>query len=173
MRPVQILAAMVAGTMLLGVAVSQSISQSTSQSRTGSNTASASASSSSHAFGSQSASAGQRANGSGSGSSMRLPNPTHAIMFTQTQRWSQEAYNQVKQSRVGYFTKLQQMGKLLYFGPWRDQAGEMSIVVATDDEVRQIAQEDPAVTAGLLTANVQAWTIQVEPYTPAMISMGR
>jgi uncharacterized protein YciI len=88
------------------------------------------------------------------------------VFFTRTESWSVQAYEQVKPARVKYFAKLQGNGKLLYFGPWRDVPGEMSILVATDEEAADIAKSDPAVTAGLLNTEVQGWTVVVEPFAP-------
>ena len=167
MRIVQILVSAAFGAVLVAVALSQQQSNSNSQSHTGNNSASASSSSSanSNGFGSQSAQGSQSGHGSGSGTSIRIPKPTHVILFTRTPNWSEQANDQIKTERVMYFAKLQQAAKLVYFGPWRDVPGEMSILVTTDQEASSIANADPAVKAGLETAEVRAWTVQVEPYT--------
>jgi uncharacterized protein YciI len=170
MKVIQVLISAALGASLLGVAVSQQSSNSTSQSHTGSNNASASSSSSanSRGFGQQAANASQsgRGSGSGSGSGIHIPKPTHAILFAPTDNWSQQAYDRIKPARTAYFAKLQAAAKLIYFGPWRDTAGEMSILVGTDAEMKQIAHDDPAVQSGLLTAEVRGWTVEVEPYSP-------
>jgi uncharacterized protein YciI len=97
---------------------------------------------------------------------MALPKPTHVVFYTHTEGWSEQGYSRVKPARVKYFSKLQADGKLLYFGPWRDVPGEMAILVATDQEADRFANDDPAVTAGLLKTETQGWTVLVEPFAP-------
>jgi len=178
MKLLQVVIAVAIGSTLVAVALSQQNTQSHSDSHTtngnGTATATASSSSSSNAFGSaqRQASSSDSAHSGGS-SSLRIPNPTHAVFFSRTGSYTDQAYSQVKQARILYFSNLQQMGRLVYFGPWRDQPGEMSILVAKDQEAQQIAQDDPAVKAGLLMPEVRAWTVQVDPYTPVIQSAGR
>lgn len=169
MKFVQFLLAALAGSAIIGVALSQT-SQSTSQSRSGGGSSTASASGSASASGQQSGST--RNSGSSSGYAARIPKPTHAIFFTPTRSWSEQAYERVKPLRVSFFAKLQRAGKLIYFGPWRDVPGEMSILVGTDAEMKNIAAEDPAVSSGLLTADVRPWTVQIDPFTAVTGSAG-
>jgi uncharacterized protein YciI len=97
---------------------------------------------------------------------MVLPKPTHAVFYSRTEKWSEQAYDRIKPARAKFFASLQSDAKLLYFGPWRDVPGEMSILVGTDEDAARIASADPAVSAGLLSTQVQAWRVLVEPFTP-------
>ena len=169
MKVLQFILSAVVGMSLIGVAISQN-SNSTSQSQSKNGSSSSSASSSAQAGASSSQGGSFHGQGNGSGSTHGLPKPTHAIMFSQTDSWSQHAYDGIRASRTAYFAHLQQIGKLLYFGVWRDMPGQMSIVVATDAEAKQIADNDPAVSAGLLSADVRAWTVQVDPFSAVAAS---
>lgn len=52
-------------------------------------------------------------------------------------------------------------GKLIYWGPWRDEQGEMSIIIAkSDEEAQRIADGDPAVKAKALSATVRPWEVR-------------
>lgn len=174
MKITQFLISAMAGAALIGVGMSQQQSNSTSQSHTGNNSASSSSSSSAHAGGQQAANASQtgRGSGSGSGSGIKIPTPTHVILFTPTDNWSQQGFDRIKPARLQYFAKLQHQAKLIYFGPFRDVPGELSILVGTDADMKQIAHDDPAVLSGMETATVRAWSVEVDPYSTVGTASG-
>jgi uncharacterized protein YciI len=54
----------------------------------------------------------------------------------------------------GFFAK----GELVMGGPFLDNSGGMMVfAIATIEQARAIASDDPAVKAGLLTVNVKPW----------------
>ena len=59
---------------------------------------------------------------------------------------------------VAYFGQLDDSGKIFLGGPFTDNTGGMVILKAvTAEEATKIAQEDPTVQSGLLTAKVSPW----------------
>ena len=66
------------------------------------------------------------------------------------------------QEHINHYRKLLQDGKLELGGPFMDSAaGGMMIPAAGlgEDEIREFAQDDPAVRSGLLRAEVRPWLI--------------
>lgn len=59
---------------------------------------------------------------------------------------------------VAYFGQLDDSGKIFLGGPFTDNTGGMVILKAvTAEEAAKIAQEDPTVQSGLLSAKVSPW----------------
>lgn len=66
------------------------------------------------------------------------------------------------QAHINHYRKLLAEGKLLLGGPFMDgQGGGMMLPTAgqSEKELREFAQEDPAVKDGLLTVQVRPWLI--------------
>jgi uncharacterized protein YciI len=145
-------------------------SNSNSQSGNGRSTSSASSSSSASGWsssnGSRNSSAGGNHGGSGSGSGNGSGfgfngKPTHAIMYTLDSSTSNDVNDRkVFEQHSKYMSDQQSKGKVLLFGPWRDQPGSMAIVMTkSDEEANEIAKNDPAVKSGNLTFEVRAWNV--------------
>lgn len=61
---------------------------------------------------------------------------------------------------VGYYREVFEAGKLKLGGPFLDNSGGMVVLtVASVQEAQQIADDDPAVKAGLLTVTVRPWMV--------------
>ena len=66
------------------------------------------------------------------------------------------------QAHIDHYRKLLEAGKLMAGGPFLDEAaGGMMIPQPglTEEEVTTFAQEDPAVSSGLLTYQVRRWLV--------------
>lgn len=66
------------------------------------------------------------------------------------------------QAHIDHYRKLLEAGKLMAGGPFLDEAaGGMMIPQPglTEEEITTFAQEDPAVSSGLLTYQVRRWLV--------------
>lgn len=158
MNRIRVLIAIV-GLSMAAFLVAQTSSTSSSTSRSGGGQATATSSSSGFARGTGSKSSGASSGGSSFGFQGK---PTHAIFLSpDRESRSDIANNQALQQEAKYMSDQQAKGKVLLFGPWRDQPGSMAIVLAQSDaEAEQIAKNDPAVRSGNMSYEVRAWSVR-------------
>lgn len=87
---------------------------------------------------------------------------THVIFFEAGEQPLERPAPKLEQDRVAWMRMLVVEGKLVYWGPYRDHPGEMSVIVAkSDEEAQRIADGDPAVKAKVLSAEVRPWDVRV------------
>lgn len=147
------------GTCLIaGAQQTTSTSTSSSQQQRGSASAKSSFSGS--------ASAGGALGGGTSGSFAMGTKPTHAILWQPGEKWIEEKRTEEQpffKDHADYLRKLLAGGKIFLSGPWRDDPGGLTLVRAkSDEEAMAIAEGDPMVKAGILTAEVKAWVILMD-----------
>jgi uncharacterized protein YciI len=78
------------------------------------------------------------------------PRPTFATDMSDSER-------RLMGEHVGYWTALKGCGSVVVFGPVADPAGSWRLAVveaASEDEVRALGAEDPAVTSGMASFEV-------------------
>ncbi len=61
------------------------------------------------------------------------------------------------EQHVAFMRSLEALGLMVLGGPFLDSTGGMAILEAPLDHAKRLAEQDPSVTAGLLTANVRPW----------------
>lgn len=69
------------------------------------------------------------------------------------------------QAHVDHYRQLLRLGKLMAGGPFLDDRGGGMMIPAPgvpEQEIRQFAQDDPAVRSGLLRAEVRPWLIGLQ-----------
>jgi uncharacterized protein YciI len=96
---------------------------------------------------------------------MRMKDIRYVVLHRPGPRWEPDKSlleQAGMQAHIGHYRQLLEAGKLEFGGPYLDgNGGGMMIPTAgtSEDEITRFAQEDPAVKAGLLLAEVRPWLV--------------
>jgi uncharacterized protein len=89
-------------------------------------------------------------------------NSIYAICYRRGPAWvtGKSVFDQPLQPHLAYMKGLRQQGRLLLAGPFVDDEGGLVVVRAADIEAaRQVADDDPAIHSGVMTASVHPWKV--------------
>lgn len=86
---------------------------------------------------------------------------TFLVLYQPGPAWipGRSVFEQPLEAHGGYVKKLYQAGKVRYAGPFTDSSGGASLLELEggEAEARTIAENDPAVLAGIFTVTVFPW----------------
>jgi uncharacterized protein YciI len=85
----------------------------------------------------------------------------YVLSFTPGEAWipNTSIFKQPLEDHVAYLREFHRSGKLLFAGPFLDSSGGMTILdVRTEEEAKQILENDPDVKRGVIKGTVRAWS---------------